>query len=72
MTKQIFNPPRLGVLCTDDERGSVCTRILILEEAASTATIRAITRTRLQGMNKYLEIGKTAKVPKHAVKFVKQ
>lgn len=60
---------RGGLLCLDGWSGRVEQPVAVIGETPKRYRIRAITRTRLAGLYRWLKPGDTALVPKNAIKF---
>lgn len=61
--------PRQAYLCTDGWSGRAEQAVLIIRETPRRYQIKAVMRTRLPGRCRWIYIGETALVPKHAVRF---
>lgn len=59
--------PIYSYLITHGWHGSTATLVVAVAETPKKFRIRAITRTRLAGRNRWLEPGQTALVPKSSV-----
>ena len=62
-----MNIPCDGLLWLDGWHGRTSKRVRIVSETSERYRIKAITRTKLAGRNRYLHPGETALVPKYAV-----
>lgn len=61
--------PAFAWLTTQGWNGIMQTRVLVVRQTTKRARIRAITRTKLAGRNRWLEPGQEASVPDSAVRF---
>jgi hypothetical protein len=63
---------RIGYLGLDGWAGRRERKVEVVGETPKRYRIRAIEKTKLAGRNRWLDVGKTALVPKYAVRLIEQ
>lgn len=67
--KRSDTPSRQGYVVVDGWSGRMEYAVMVIGETPKRYRIQAVMRTRLAGRDRWLNVGETTLVPKHAVMF---